>query len=129
MFEVGSVVSVLISIAFVKVIIEQHLFIAILVHVDMFLLHHCILVSVVIVSSSNISSLWHLEVVCILLLLVKLAHDFLSLKIGMEVNDLLSHIKDHVDLIDKHLVQVADVLLHITAWLIHLIEESHLVFD
>ncbi len=100
-FHQSEVVSILIPVTFLHlIVIKQHLFIAVLIHLRFFLLHDLVLITVVIVCTSYVTSFWHFEVIGILLLLIEFAHDFLSLEVCMEVYQLLSHVKDHVDLGD-----------------------------
>lgn len=47
----------------------------------------------------------------------------------MEVYKLTSDVMHHIYLLQNKLIQVGDVLTHITPWLINFIQKSHLTFD
>ena len=65
----------------------------------------------------------------LLLLLVQLRHGLLGLKVGVERDQLLAHLRDHRDLLLQEGVQIGDVLLDVGAGLVHLVEKGHLLLD
>ena len=62
------------------------------------------------------------DAIQILLLLVKLRHDFLRLQVLVELNQLLSHLVHEVDFLQDELVEVVHVFFNIASRLVHVFE-------
>ena len=62
------------------------------------------------------------DAIQILLLLVKLRHDFLRLQVLVELNQLLSHLVHEVDFLQDELVEVVHVFFNIASRLVHVVE-------
>jgi len=61
--------------------------------------------------------------------LVELGHGLLGLQVGVEGDQLLAHLRDHGDLLLQQGVEAGNVLLDVGAWLVHLVEQRHLLLD
>ena len=65
----------------------------------------------------------------LLVALVETGHVLLCLKMAVEVEQALPEVSDDLNLLQKNTVEALRIDLHVAAWLVYLVQQSHLFLD
>lgn len=96
--------------------------------VDTGLIHH-VVVKVIELRIHQIEIIFLTISVIHTLRLVQFLQILFHFKMGVEIYEALTHYANQVHLVQEYRVKRTDVLFDVRAWLVHIMEEDHLLFD